>query len=273
MRNRRGRMAMAIVWLVAIGHTVVTSWFSGWGALLALLLELGIVAGLNLSPTFLNYGKRAIMWLKASRWDGALGMTWLSALGSRVMQSQWQLSRPADDGDFLSRIPVFRSLPAITLGRLYACMSEEIFAPGQEIVTQGEKGEAMFIIEEGQADVEVDGRQVASLGPSKYFGELSLEAAASDSVRTATVRAGAHGVHCFKLVRRLKGLCCLRFSAAYSMGKPVLSEPHRCLSCHVVVGSLKIQNTIGTKSNGKRFLRRGIEGLRLWSPAEQRLTS
>jgi CRP-like cAMP-binding protein len=96
---------------------------------------------------------------------------------------------------------------------------------GEAIVTQGEEGEAMYIIVEGEARVELDGRLVGgapTLGPCAFFGELALvgagelryagggggegggqaAAAAAAGVRTATVRAvGTQPVHCLQLVR------------------------------------------------------------------------
>jgi hypothetical protein len=216
-------MALAVVWVLGIAHTVVVSWFGGWGALLALVLELGIVVGINLSPTFLKFAKQVLQ-LETSTWDGGLGMDVLSKLGSTVMSGGisskvQQLSSVAVDGEFLRNVPLFQGLPHSTLGRLGPMMTQEVFAPKEEIVTQGEKGESMFIIEEGQADVEIDGNKVATMGPPDYFGELALEAAESGGIRTATVRAGAHGAHCFKLVRRFKSLGFLLSNAACSTGR------------------------------------------------------
>ena len=51
---------------------------------------------------------------------------------------------------------------------------------------EGETAYEFFVIEEGTASVEVDGRHVADLGPDEWFGEIGLLAAER---RTATVTA------------------------------------------------------------------------------------
>lgn len=61
----------------------------------------------------------------------------------------------------------------------------------------------MFIIEEGRVHVEVDGKRVKTLTESEHFGELALAAEGGGGIRTATVRAGAQGARCYKLVRCL----------------------------------------------------------------------
>lgn len=75
--------------------------------------------------------------------------------------------------------------------RMLAATSEvRLFAPGETIVAQGEKGGELFIIDTGEVSVEVakEGRQVsvARLGPGKFFGEMGL---LTGEPRAATVRA------------------------------------------------------------------------------------
>jgi NADH dehydrogenase len=64
------------------------------------------------------------------------------------------------------------------------------FAPGQEIIRQGEPGSRFYIVNSGTVEVvRRNGTQdhiLAKLGPGKYFGEVALLKAA---YRTATVRA------------------------------------------------------------------------------------
>jgi CRP-like cAMP-binding protein len=48
------------------------------------------------------------------------------------------------------------------------------FAEGRTIVHQGEIGTGFFLIANGRARVVRDGETIAQLGPSDFFGELSL---------------------------------------------------------------------------------------------------
>jgi len=57
---------------------------------------------------------------------------------------------------------------------------------GEEIVSQGDESDAMYVILEGAFEVVRDGEHVAVLGSGDYFGEVGL---LQQSTRTATVRA------------------------------------------------------------------------------------
>ena len=65
------------------------------------------------------------------------------------------------------------------------------FGPGEPIVQEGEMGDSLFVIARGEVDVvrpDSGGtlKTLATLGPGKFFGEMSL---IDKEVRSATVRA------------------------------------------------------------------------------------
>lgn len=64
------------------------------------------------------------------------------------------------------------------------------FEPGDIVFRQGDLGDSVYVIEEGECDVlrEKDGSEeiLAGLGRGDYFGEMAL---LSDKTRNATIRA------------------------------------------------------------------------------------
>lgn len=59
-------------------------------------------------------------------------------------------------------------------------------AEGTDMIVQGGPGDALFVILEGEAVVERDGKVVGRAGDGDYFGELAL---LDGEPRSATVRA------------------------------------------------------------------------------------
>jgi CRP-like cAMP-binding protein len=61
--------------------------------------------------------------------------------------------------------------------------TEEYFA-GQQIVTQGEVGDAYFVLRRGKCEVHVDQKLVGSLAYGTGFGELALVSRRRHRLRT-----------------------------------------------------------------------------------------
>jgi CRP-like cAMP-binding protein len=77
-----------------------------------------------------------------------------------------------------SRITAFRALadlPAAELDELAAVMREVDVEAGAKVVTLDDYGTAIYFIEQGEADVLIDGGEAAAtLGPGDTFGEIAL---------------------------------------------------------------------------------------------------
>lgn len=98
-----------------------------------------------------------------------------------------------DRVELLRNIPLFESLEQEDLSVLVSKLREARFEAGQTVFSQGDEGDAMYLIEEGAVDVVAGaGKQrvtVASLFQKQYFGELSLLDGAPRSATTVTARS------------------------------------------------------------------------------------
>ena len=90
----------------------------------------------------------------------------------------------------LSETPMFAGLPKRFVGHLAAMLFEKAYAPGDVIFFEGDPGEALYIVLDGNVEILLrapHGEQcVASCGPCTAFGELAL---INDLPRLATARA------------------------------------------------------------------------------------
>jgi CRP-like cAMP-binding protein len=86
----------------------------------------------------------------------------------------------------LAEIPMFGSCTAEQLERLADLGNAKTVADSEDVVREGDKGGTFFVITSGKASVSRGGRDLDTLGPGDYFGELSL---LDPAPRDATVTA------------------------------------------------------------------------------------
>jgi CRP-like cAMP-binding protein len=91
--------------------------------------------------------------------------------------------------EVLKSVPLFQGLSKNELKDVAAQAREELYSPGQDIVTEGQSGGPFFCVTEGRADVLVGTRKVGEYGPGSSFGEMAL---LEGTKRSATVRAETH---------------------------------------------------------------------------------
>ena len=88
--------------------------------------------------------------------------------------------------DMLKKVPLFAGLDNKELQEIARSMRERRFKAGDTVTQEGAGGVGFFVVEEGQADVNVGGESKGSVGPGDYFGEIAL---INESPRTATLTA------------------------------------------------------------------------------------
>ncbi|MEX0754111.1 MAG: cyclic nucleotide-binding domain-containing protein [Actinomycetota bacterium] len=88
--------------------------------------------------------------------------------------------------DALAGVPLFSGLSRRHLNQLADVVDEVRFRPGTAVIREGDLGQTLFVILEGQAKVTRGGRTLTKLGPGEFFGEISL---LDRGPRTASVGA------------------------------------------------------------------------------------
>jgi flavin reductase (DIM6/NTAB) family NADH-FMN oxidoreductase RutF len=74
----------------------------------------------------------------------------------------------------LERTPVFSSLPPEILDVITAEGDERAFEEGEIVVREGDPGDELFVILDGEARVERNGNALARFGAGEFFGEIAV---------------------------------------------------------------------------------------------------
>jgi MFS family permease len=96
------------------------------------------------------------------------------------------LTAPTAQLERLRSIAMFAPLPAPTLESLASSLTSVQVAAGESVFRQGDTGDRFYIVDSGEVEIEIDGREANVLGPGDSFGEIAL---LRDIPRTGTARA------------------------------------------------------------------------------------
>jgi voltage-gated potassium channel len=109
-------------------------------------------------------------------WAGILSGGFARELRRRELLQSWEL---------VARLPLFRDLGAITVSEVARRLKVQRCAARSVVVRQGQPGDSMYFIAEGEVEVLL-GAGLVRLGPGEFFGEMALVTGAP---RSATVVA------------------------------------------------------------------------------------
>jgi CRP/FNR family transcriptional regulator, cyclic AMP receptor protein len=76
--------------------------------------------------------------------------------------------------EFLRKVPLFAGCTKTNLSRISRLVDEIELPAGRVLMQQGRVGSEFFVIVNGTVEVFRDGRQIDSLGPGDFLGEISL---------------------------------------------------------------------------------------------------
>lgn len=124
-------------------------------------------------------------------WQAGMGVPYPKRDIYHARMPPREVDRRAQKYVLLERVDLFSSLSVDQIAELAGKLTERHFGPGQDVVTQGEAGDSLFVVVDGLLDVKVASgglapRKVAKLGPGQFFGEMSL---LTGEKRSATVSA------------------------------------------------------------------------------------
>ena len=98
----------------------------------------------------------------------------------------------------LEEAQLFRGLSVDDLSAVAELCEESHAVPGEVFYTQGEPGEALFVILNGEVSLERDGKLLMDLSTGDSFGQVSL---LDKGARPVTARAGRDGTDVLRLER------------------------------------------------------------------------
>jgi len=98
---------------------------------------------------------------------------------------------------FLKSVDLFSKIPGEDLAQIAGIAQEVTFENGELIIQEGEMGDSMFLIVEGEVMIHRMGQELTKLGEREAFGEMAI---LDNEPRSASVTASADST-CLKVER------------------------------------------------------------------------
>lgn len=129
----------------------------------------------QLSPDCMQRLIDAEPWLRvATIYHANQGAAYPIILAASLSDADRELYRLLDLVCFLKRVPLLRELAALYLLEQAEIAQWQVLATGEVLFQQGDAGDALFIIGQGEIEVRVDDHAVAKLQAGECIGDLAL---------------------------------------------------------------------------------------------------